>query len=291
MHVPMHRCLSTLRRRFLEQSQATSAHLDQDALLAVLLAFERVQDALDRDCAQRLLSQLSGMDALDLVVEVAHDMRSPLGSILFLVETLRKAQSGPVNTVQERQLGIVYNAAFGLSTMASDLTEMARGCERLFDMRPAPFSVAEVCRSVVDIVQPIAEEKRLEVVVRVPEMDFRVGHAAALARVLLNLTTNALKFTGAGTVEIEAKQQGRTGLVFSVRDSGPGIPPEVLSTLFDTFRRRRAPGQFAFSSAGLGLAICRKVVEGLGSELRVESAPGSGTRFHFTVDLPFASKL
>jgi signal transduction histidine kinase len=142
-----------------------------------------------------------------------------------------------------------------------------------------------------DIVQPMAEEKGLTVRLIVPEADSRLGHPGALNRVLLNLTTNALKFTSEGYVELAAKQTSRTRLEFSVRDTGRGIPAEVMSSLFDTFRRRTKPGDYTFSSAGLGLAICRKLVSAMGGELKVDTAPDYGTRFYFEVELPMASRL
>src|SRR5690606_22337651 len=102
---------------------------------------ERIARALEPDWAQHLADRLSGPDGLELVVEVAHDMRSPLTSVLFLAETLQRGQSGPVSPVQERQLGLIYSAAFGLSAMASDVIELARGGDRLVDLEPIPFSV------------------------------------------------------------------------------------------------------------------------------------------------------
>ena len=287
--IPARQCLEALRRGFLANVRRASDDGDREALLDVLDAFDRVQDALDADCAQRVMTQLTGPAALDLLVEVVHDMRSPLGSVLFLVETLRKSQSGPINAVQERQLGIVYNAAFGLSALTNDLTEMARGCDRMVDPRPLPFSIAEVARTVGEIVQPIAEEKRLALTIDSPPASFRLGHPAALHRVLLNLTTNALKFTNEGGVKICAREKGRSAVEFSVTDTGKGIPPDVAETLFDAFRCRAQPGQVAFSSAGLGLAICRKLTEAMGSELRVEAAPERGTRFVFELELPVAT--
>jgi signal transduction histidine kinase len=256
----------------------------------VLRAIERVQGALDRDSAQRFANKLSGPDGLEMVVEVAHDLRSPLASVLFLAETLRKGQSGAINPIQERQLGLVYSAAFGLSALASDVIELVRGGERLMDLHPVPFSVAETLQSVRDIVLPIAEEKGLTVKVIRPDSDSRVGHPAALSRVLLNLTTNALKFTSEGHVEVTCRAVTKSRIEFSVRDTGRGIPAEVLPTLFDAFRRRVKPGQFTFSSAGLGLSICRKLVSRMGGDLGVDTAPGQGTRFHFELELPLSSR-
>jgi hypothetical protein len=218
-------------------------------------------------------------------------MRSPLGSILFLAERLRKGQSGIVNSIQERQLGLVYSAAFGLSSLASDVIELARGGDRLVDRKPVPFSVTELMQAVRDIVLPIAEEKGLEIRLAFPESDSRMGYPAALNRVLLNLTTNALKFTAAGSVEVTARQLRRTQMEFSVQDTGRGIPAPVMTTLFDSFRERQKPGEYAFSSAGLGLSICQKLVAAMGGVLQVDTSPETGTRFHFTLDLPPANAL
>jgi hypothetical protein len=288
--VPGRRMLERVRSAFLLELESLEAP-DVPGLVRVLCAMERVQAALDRDSAQRFANALSGSDGLDMVVEVAHDLRSPLASILFLAETLRRGQSGSINPIQERQLGLVYSAAFGLSALASDVIELVRGGERLMDLLPTPFSVSETLQSVRDIVLPIAEEKGLTVLITPPETDLRIGHPVALNRVLLNLTTNALKFTSEGHVEVTCRPVTKTRLEFSVKDTGRGIPNEVLPTLFDAFRRRVKPGQYTFSSAGLGLSICRKLVTRMGGEMRVETAPGYGTRFYFDLDLPVSTRL
>jgi signal transduction histidine kinase len=124
-----------------------------------------------------------------------------------------------------------------------------------------------------------------------PEADVRVGYQAALNRVLLNLTTNALKFTNAGSVEVVCRQIDRTRIEFSVKDTGRGIPSHVVSNLFEAFRQRQMPGGFAFSSAGLGLSICKKLISAMGGELGVETELERGTRFHFELDLPKPARL
>jgi signal transduction histidine kinase len=288
---PTRRVLEMLRRSFLLEAQGADETLGMDQVLRLLNAIEQVQHALDEDCAQRFINRLSGPDALQLLVEVAHDMRSPLASILFLAERVRNGQSGAVNPIQERQIGLVYSAAFGLSSLASDVIELARGGDRLIDLHPIPFSITDTLQSVRDIVLPVAEEKGLQVKLTPPESDSRVGHPAALNRVLLNLTTNALKFTAQGCVEVTAKEISRKRIEFSVRDTGRGIPPQVVATLFEAFRRRQKPGEYAFSSAGLGLAICQKLVQAMGGELQVETAVEQGTRFHFQLELPPATKI
>jgi signal transduction histidine kinase len=289
---PLSRHLVELIRRFyLSEVESPSARVPSEHSIRLLCAIERVAHSLDPDWAQHFADRLSGPNGLELVVEVAHDIRSPLTSILFLAETLQRGRSGAINEIQERQLGLIYSAAFGLSAMASDVIELARGGDRLVDLDPIPFSVTDILESVRDIVLPIAEEKGLAVRISPPNSDFRIGHPVALSRVLLNLTTNALKFTDEGYVEVLARQSTRTGLEFSVQDTGRGIPPQAMNTLFLPFRRRMKSGDYKFSGAGLGLSICRKLVEAMGSELKVDTSPASGTRFFFELDLPQASQL
>jgi signal transduction histidine kinase len=283
------RLLGLIRTAFVNRAQALPG-VEPAQLLRILHAIEVVAEHLEADWSQHFTDRLSAPDGLELVVEVAHDLRSPLTSILFLAETLQRGRSGAVNPVQERQLGLIYSAAFGLSSVASDVIELARGGDRLVDLDPIPFSVTDILESVRDIVQPIAEEKNLAVKLTVPETDFRVGHPVALSRVLLNLTTNALKFTAEGSVEVSAIARNSRCIEFSVRDTGRGIPPQSMATLFEPFRRRQKPGEYTFSGSGLGLSICRKLVEAMGSVLQVETASGYGSRFYFVLDLPPAGE-
>jgi signal transduction histidine kinase len=284
------RLLGLIRGAFLERAQSLPSAPDSGQLLRLLGAMEQVSQRLEADWAQHFTDRLSSPDGLELVVEVAHDLRSPLTSILFLAETLQRGRSGAVNPVQERQLGLIYSAAFGLSSVASDVIELARGGDRLVDLDPIPFSVTDIFESVRDIVQPIAEEKSLTVRLATPEADFRIGHPVALSRVLLNLTTNALKFTAEGFVEVVARQTVARRIEFSVRDTGRGIPPQSMATLFEPFRRRQKHNEYAFSGSGLGLSICRKLVEAMGSTLQVETEQSVGTRFYFELDLPLAGE-
>ena len=290
--VPVRRALELLRRSFLERAESPDvASAGEGSVLDVIKALERVQHVVDEDAAHRFASRLSGQDAQQLVVEMAHDMRSPLGSILILAERLRYGSGGTLTPIQERQLGLVYSAAFGLSALAGDVIELARGGTTLMDQPAMPFLVSDVLQSIMDILRPMAEEKRLVVRCVGPEADLRVGYQAALNRVLLNLATNAIKFTNVGSVDVVCKQLDRSRVEFSVKDTGRGIPPHVMSNLFEAFRQRQITGDYAFSSAGLGLSICKKLIAAMGGELGVETELEKGTRFHFVLDLPQGSRL
>lgn len=284
--IPARRVLEALRRGFLDQAEAPDVRDHAEDVVAVLRAFERVQEILDADAAHRFASRLTGNDAQLLVVEMAHDMRSPLGSILILAERLRAGAGGDLTPVQQRQLGLVYSAAFGLSALAGDVIELARGGTTLVDQDQMPFAVSDVLQSILDILRPMAEEKRLDMKAVGPSADVRIGHPSALNRVLLNLATNAIKFTNTGAVTVTCREVDRSRVEFSVQDTGRGIPPYVMDSLFEAFRQRQTPGDYAFSSAGLGLSICQKLVRAMGGELCVDTELEKGTRFHFVLDLP-----
>ena len=280
------RVLVLLRRNALNEIERLADPPPAAEIIRFLQAFEFIARELEADWSSHLANRLSGPDGLEMVVEVAHDLRSPITSILFLAEILQQGRSGPITELQERQLGLIYSAAFGLSAMASDVLELARGGDRLVDLDPIPFSIADIMESVRDIIEPIAEEKGLTVILSQPPADFRVGYPIALSRVLLNLTTNALKFTDEGEVQILATDNGPDSVEFAVQDSGRGISPAAMRTLFEPFRRRQNEGEYTFSGSGLGLSICRKLVEAMGSEMQVDTAPDKGTRFYFELRLP-----
>ena len=282
--LPAKRLLAGMRRTLLKQ--ARNGSLDPSAAVALLDAIETLNAQLEDDAGHRFASRLGGTGGLELIVDVAHDMRSPLGSILFLAEQIRRGHSGTLTPVQERQLGLIYGAALGLSTMASDVIDLARGGEKLVQESPIAFSVASVFQQVQDIVRPMAEERGLQLRFDVTVTDARIGHGRAIHRVLLNLVTNAVKFTSAGEVAVLASAVSPTRVRFEVRDTGRGIPEAVLGTLFDAFRRRLKPGQYVFSSAGLGLSICQNLVRAMDGELLVDSVIDVGSAFQFELELP-----
>ena len=268
--------------------------IDRAEAVRLMRGVDQVRRAIEPDWDRYFSSQLSGPDGLNLVVEVAHDIRSPLTSIRCLAETLERGQSGPVTDVQRQQLRLIYSAFFGLSSLATDVIEIARRGDQLADGDPIPFSVSEVLEGVVQMVRPIAEEKGLSVRFALPSTDQRIGMPIALSRVLLNLVTNALKFTDSGSVEVSTRPTSLTRLEFSVRDTGRGIPEEAQTALFQPFRRsqvRAGRSGFFFSGTGLGLAMCRKLLGVMDSELKFETKAGEGTRFFFELDLPPVTRL
>ncbi len=258
----------------------------ESATLTLLRAIESLLAEVDGDDPEDLEALMARPDGFELLVEVAHDLRSPLTSILFLAEALRSGHSGELNELQHSQLGLIYSAAMGLVSITSDVLDLVRNEAWWVDQGAEPYSVQDVFQRVAEMVRPMAEEKHIDLIITPPHHDRAFGHPFALSRVLLNLTTNAIKFTDKGFVEVGATRRDQRRMEYYVRDTGRGMPPEMQAELFQPIKKRpRRQGVF-FSGSGLGLSIVRRILRTMGSDLQVESAPDWGTRFFFLVDVP-----
>ncbi len=223
---------------------------------------------------------------LQLAVEMAHDIRSPLSSILFLSDALRLGHSGEINDLQKRQLGLIYSAALGLAGVVNDVVELAKSGSTLRNEQSQILSVSAVIASVQEMVAPMAEEKGVVLVMSGPERDLANGYPVSLGRVLLNLVTNALHHTEAGQVTVTVRPVSRTVLEFSVEDTGTGIGDDAREMLFQPFRCAPDGSRTLFSGTGLGLSIARGLVEAMKGELGFETEIGRGTRFWFRLPMP-----
>ena len=265
--------------------------LSDAMLIDVVRRIEECRVRIEPDSRQELSFLLTGANAMELVVEFAHDLRSPLTSIMFLSDTLRKGQSGEINDVQRQQLGIMYSAALGMVNVANDLMDLARSDvdEAWEESIEEPFSLQELVENTRNMVAPMAEHKRLAISFMTPQHDVRIGHPVLLSRVLLNLLTNALKFTEEGRVEILVEEQPAERVLFSVHDTGRGMSEDQLESIYNLFGRSESATGYHFSGTGLGLSICRRLVDLMGGELHVESERGKGSRFYFELPMPRAS--
>jgi signal transduction histidine kinase len=222
---------------------------------------------------------------LDLVVQLAHDLRSPLSGILMLAESLRAGAGGGVTESQRRLLDLIHGAAHSLCRSASDVVELAMDGEACDDEVPSEFAVSAVLNAVRDMTSPLAAGKNIELRIVPAAHDRRLGRPRALTRVLLNLATNALKVTEQGVVEISVREidEDLDRLEFAVRDSGPGL--QAASVSHASASQAGGAGR-CMTSAGLGLRICRRLIQQMCSSLQCESSSRDGTRFHFEIYAP-----
>jgi signal transduction histidine kinase len=286
----LRRLLQCLSMEVVQQSHELGVGERPEAVLETLWALEQFRRSTLPKDAGDFASRFAEPDGFELLVEVAHDLRSPLTSITFLAETLRAGHSGEVNLIQENQLGLIWSAAFGMTSVFSDIMDLAKERAGISDDPSAPFSIRGVFEEIEQMVGPMVEVKGLELVFSPPLHEQVIGNEVALFRVLLNLTTNAIKFTEEGSVEVEAETLDRALVRFSVRDTGRGIGENGLKTLFSPFKKAGNRGGYFFSGSGLGLTIARRYIRAMASELQLETRPGWGTRFFFDLRLPPAGE-
>ena len=276
--------LAAIRRSLLEQWRRDDLFIDQDRVLALLHSIDLLAEKPVVGGSEAALTE---PEALRLVAEVAHDLRSPLTSILFLSEALRNGQSGSLTELQKHQLGLIYSAALGLAGVSNDLMTIAQEQTSGHFDEAVAFSLHETFEAVREMVAPKAETKRIRLRFDVHCSGDRHGHPGPLGRVLLNLTTNAMRFTPeGGSVEVLAEPVARDTVEVSVRDTGQGIPPEKMARLFQPFQKSQGREGVFFAASGLGLSIVRRLLEGMDSELKVDSRVGHGTRISFVLSLP-----
>jgi signal transduction histidine kinase len=259
-------------------------------VLGVLSELDQMRVSLEPHGRERVQALMDEGGPMNMVVQLAHDLRSPLTSILFLAELVQRGRSGPVTEAQQRQLGVIYSAAFALVAIANDVIELARGGGvRLTDEEPVPFSLNECLGSISEMLAPMAEDKGIDLRISTPRDDRRIGRPSAISRAILNLATNGLKFTEEGFVEIAAEVAEWDRIRFSVTDTGRGMSPEAERNLFQPFHKSSGRKGVFFSGSGLGLSIVRRIVDELGGTLTYETRLHQGTRFEFTLKLPSAS--
>jgi len=273
--------LFAVRAQLLEQLQ--EERFSPEEIEPVVESLEILIRSQAEETTRNATELLHSADGFQLVVEMAHDLRSPLSSILFLADTMRRGQSGETTALQRRQLGLVYSAALGLANVVNDVMELAKGGGTLRDETSQPFSVPEVVGRVMETVAPVAEEKGIELQSEISIGQYVKGHPISISRVLLNLLTNALHHTDQGSVVLTASAAGRNEVTFSVQDTGGGIPEEARGTVFEPFKRGPDSARMLFSGSGLGLAIAKSLVRAMDGEIGFETEVGQGTRFWFTV--------
>lgn len=219
----------------------------------------------------------------DFLSVVTHELKTPLHSIKGFVDIILMGRTGPVTETQRDFLATVKEQAEGLQTMINDLLEFSRLQAGQIRLRIERVLVGQVVKGVVARLAPLAHEANLQLVNLVPG-DFGLIQAdeARLEQVITNLLSNALKFTTQGSVTIDACDLG-TEVHVTVSDTGIGIPPDQLERIFDRFYQVDGTPTRSYRGAGLGLTICKHIVEYHGGRIWAESVEGQGSAFHFVL--------
>ncbi|GEM_PF-2915738 len=219
----------------------------------------------------------------DFVSNVSHDLRTPLTSIKGSVDNLLDGIGGALNDRQVHYLRRIQSNTGRLSRLIDDLLDMSRIEAGRLRVAPVKVPVGEVGRDVLEGVRPMALEKRIDLYLRGDEEGAQAyADPDRVYQVLMNLVSNAIKFTPTGgRVEVEVVPNGEMVSV-CVRDTGQGIPAEELEMIFDKFHQVGG-ASVARQGAGLGLAIAKHLVELHGGRIWAESEVGVGSAFWFTL--------
>ena len=212
---------------------------------------------------------------------VSHEFRTPVNSVLALTHLLLRRSDGDLNPEQEKQIGYIRQAVQELAEMVNDLLDLAKVEAGKTEVRRGDVEVTQLFGAIRALMRPLATKPTVALVFSDPPPALTLEtDESKLGQILRNLISNALKFTETGEVRTSARlsSDGKT-ISFAVQDTGIGVPPEHLETIFQEFSQIENPLQRSVRGTGLGLPLSRKLAALLGGTLSVESVVGSGSTF------------
>jgi protein-histidine pros-kinase len=219
------------------------------------------------------------------LASMSHELRTPLNAIIGFAGTLLMGLPGPLTADQERQLQIVERSGKHLLAIINDMLDLTKIEAGELRVEFSPVQCVELVRGVVQTLQPLADEKDITLTVRLPEAELTlVSDARALQQILINLVSNAVKFTDEGFVHVSLEASPGGGARISVTDSGSGIADDDLAQIFNAFERGANAARRSKEGTGLGLHISRRLAEMIDATIAVRSEVGVGSTF--TVALP-----
>jgi len=254
------------------------------------LMVQRLVDETRRRTAQ-LADQNERLLELDrlkdeFVATASHELRTPLTSLSGYLEMSLDAAEGPLSPTREGHLRIVQRNANRLTVLVDQLLFLARADSQPLELDLRPVDLGGILQEAAETARPAASAKNIALIVEADPPQRALADRLQLLRIVDNLVTNAVKFTPhGGTVRLAARSEGRTAIL-EVTDTGHGIPAAEQPDLFSRFSRGTNAIEEAIPGSGLGLAISKVIAEAHGTNIQLESTPGTGSTFHLALRSP-----
>ncbi len=220
---------------------------------------------------------------------VSHEMRTPMNGVLGMADLLAATR---IDAEQRTYIDAIKSSGEAMLALIDEILDFSKINAGKLELAAEAFEITPLCESVAELLAPRAHSKGIEIAVYVaPDVPVSItSDPARFRQVLINLAGNAIKFTDAGGVGIRIEMTASDRLAVSVIDSGVGIAADRLQAIFEDFEQADGSSSRRFGGTGLGLSISKRIVEGLGGTITVESTPGLGSHFRFELPVSSSSK-
>lgn len=230
----------------------------------------------------------------EFLATMSHELRTPLNAIIGFSDMLLMGMSGPMNEQQTHRLQRLRQNGQRLLELINDILDVTRIEAGRIELHPAPFSPIALCGRLAEQVRVLSEEKQLEFEINIDDNlpTTLIGDEKRIEQTIVNLLSNAFKFTEQGKVKLDAwVEETDNSWCISVSDTGVGIPPHAVDLIFDEFRQLDGSTRRSFGGTGLGLSITRNLVRLMGGQVKVDSTLGEGSTFTLTYPMETPEKV